>query len=182
VALEAAEFWLSFCESELGMELLIPVLSRLIPVLMKNMVSTRGGGQRSQEFSHNYRQQRRLICHRWLLHYVTSHVPLVTFVSCNTCPTSAGFDDEYDEEVQAAEDAELSYALLNCQHDKFKKLLWHCRCLTSMTRRCRQQRRLSCRRVSQTVRRTSGQHTPSTARAGQITAWRVQQTARVSGR
>jgi hypothetical protein len=39
VALEAAEFWLSFCESELGMELLIPVLSRLIPVLMKNMVS-----------------------------------------------------------------------------------------------------------------------------------------------
>jgi hypothetical protein len=43
VALEAAEFWLSFCESELGMELLIPVLSRLIPVLMKNMVSAEDG-------------------------------------------------------------------------------------------------------------------------------------------
>jgi hypothetical protein len=39
VALEAAEFWLAFCESDLGMELLIPVMSRLIPVLMKNMVS-----------------------------------------------------------------------------------------------------------------------------------------------
>ena len=38
VALEAAEFWLSFCESELGIELLQPVLGRLIPVLMKNMV------------------------------------------------------------------------------------------------------------------------------------------------
>lgn len=41
MALEAAEFWLVFCESELGMELLTPVLSRLIPVLMKNMVSER---------------------------------------------------------------------------------------------------------------------------------------------
>jgi hypothetical protein len=41
VALEAAEFWLAFCESDLGMELLIPVMSRLIPVLMKNMVSFR---------------------------------------------------------------------------------------------------------------------------------------------
>jgi hypothetical protein len=38
VALEAAEFWLAFCESELGMELLQPVMSRLIPVLMHNMV------------------------------------------------------------------------------------------------------------------------------------------------
>eukprot|EP00879_Flechtneria_rotunda_P017533 GHRR01018382.1.p1 GENE.GHRR01018382.1~~GHRR01018382.1.p1 ORF type:complete len:732 (+),score=218.13 GHRR01018382.1:287-2482(+) len=53
VALEAAEFWLAFCESELGIDLLQPVLNRLIPVLMKNMVF-----------------------------------------------------DEYDEEVQAAEDAE----------------------------------------------------------------------------
>lgn len=42
VALEAAEFWLAFCESDLGMELLIPVLSRLIPLLMKNMVRGRG--------------------------------------------------------------------------------------------------------------------------------------------
>lgn len=39
VALEAAEFWLAFCESDLGMELLVPVMARLIPVLMKNMVS-----------------------------------------------------------------------------------------------------------------------------------------------
>ncbi|WIA22073.1 hypothetical protein OEZ85_004416 [Tetradesmus obliquus] len=38
VALEAAEFWLAFCESDLGMELLVPVMARLIPVLMKNMV------------------------------------------------------------------------------------------------------------------------------------------------
>lgn len=49
VALEAAEFWLAFCESELGMELLQPVMSRLIPVLMHNMVRghTYGGGERS---------------------------------------------------------------------------------------------------------------------------------------
>jgi hypothetical protein len=43
VALEAAEFWLAFCESELGMELLTPVMSRLIPVLMHNMVRGREG-------------------------------------------------------------------------------------------------------------------------------------------
>ncbi|KAF8063844.1 TRN1 [Scenedesmus sp. PABB004] len=38
VALEAAEFWLAYCESDLGMELLVPALGRLIPVLMTNMV------------------------------------------------------------------------------------------------------------------------------------------------
>lgn len=42
VALEAAEFWLAYCESDMGMELLQPVLSRLIPVLMKNMVGAVG--------------------------------------------------------------------------------------------------------------------------------------------
>jgi hypothetical protein len=50
VALEAAEFWLAFCESELGMELLTPVMSRLTPVLMHNMVS-KGG-----RYKHTYTQ------------------------------------------------------------------------------------------------------------------------------
>ncbi|KAF6260222.1 ARM repeat-containing protein [Scenedesmus sp. NREL 46B-D3] len=64
VALEAAEFWLAFCESDLGMELLIPVMSRLIPVLMKNMVF-----------------------------------------------------DEYDDEVQAAEEAELAQGQPDSEKD-----------------------------------------------------------------
>lgn len=43
VALEATEFWLAFCESDMcerdsGLELLQPVLNRLVPILMKNMV------------------------------------------------------------------------------------------------------------------------------------------------
>jgi hypothetical protein len=44
VALEAAEFWLAYCESDLGLELLQPVMGRLIPVLMINMVGRAGGG------------------------------------------------------------------------------------------------------------------------------------------
>ncbi len=42
VALEAAEFWLAFCEAQIPADVLRPFLPRLIPVLMKNMVGACG--------------------------------------------------------------------------------------------------------------------------------------------
>ncbi|KAL6765647.1 ARM repeat-containing protein [Haematococcus lacustris] len=38
VALESCEFWIAFCEAQLGPEVLQPYLTRLVPLLMKNMV------------------------------------------------------------------------------------------------------------------------------------------------
>jgi hypothetical protein len=38
VAVEAAEFWMTFCDVDMDLQLLQPVLTRLIPVLLKNMV------------------------------------------------------------------------------------------------------------------------------------------------
>jgi hypothetical protein len=38
VAVEAAEFWMTFCDVDMDLQLLQPVLGRLIPVLLKNMV------------------------------------------------------------------------------------------------------------------------------------------------
>ncbi len=44
VAVESCEFWSAFCESQIEREVLRPFLPRLLPVLLKNMVSGRLGG------------------------------------------------------------------------------------------------------------------------------------------
>lgn len=39
IAVEACEFWTAFCESEVDKDALRPSLPRVLPVLLKNMVS-----------------------------------------------------------------------------------------------------------------------------------------------
>lgn len=39
VALESAEFWMAFCNADVDADMLKPFLPKLVPVLMKNMVS-----------------------------------------------------------------------------------------------------------------------------------------------
>lgn len=39
IAVEACEFWTAFCESEIDKDVLRPFLPRVLPVLLKNMVS-----------------------------------------------------------------------------------------------------------------------------------------------
>ena len=41
--MEACEFWTAFCESEIDKDVLRPFLPRVLPVLLKNMASGRGG-------------------------------------------------------------------------------------------------------------------------------------------
>jgi hypothetical protein len=45
VCAQSCEFWLAFCEAQIESELLKPFLPRLIPMLMKNMVSAAHGVQ-----------------------------------------------------------------------------------------------------------------------------------------
>lgn len=44
VALQSADFWQAFCEAQLDPDLLRPFLPKLIPLLMKNMVSEGAAG------------------------------------------------------------------------------------------------------------------------------------------